>query len=84
MEAKAYSFIRKYAIIAEILFCAFIFWLAYLKAGLWFETEDDAVIHNLLSGFITGKPEWHTLYNSPLLTVPMTWFYSIAPGVPLF
>ena len=82
MEAKAYSFIRKYAIIAEILFCAFIFWLAYLKAGLWFETEDDAVIHNLLSGFITGKPEWHTLYNSPLLTVPMTWFYSIAPGVP--
>ena len=82
MEAKAYSFIRKYAIIAEILFCAFIFWLASLKAGLWFETEDDAVIHNLLSGFITGKPEWHTLYNSPLLSVPMTWLYSIAPGVP--
>ncbi len=75
-------FIQKYRLIPEIIFCIIFFCLLWTKCGLWFETNDDLIFHDLLRGAITGQPEYHTIYNSVILTAPLSLLYRIAPTIP--
>ena len=74
--------IKKYSLIPEIIFCSLTFYLVWMKCGLWFETNDDLIINDLLRGAITGQPEYHTIYNSVILTAPLSLLYRIAPTIP--
>ena len=74
--------LQKFSLIPEILLCGLFFYLVYIKCGLWFETNDDLIINDLLRGAITGQPEYHTIYNSVILTAPLSLLYRIAPTIP--
>ena len=75
-------FIQKYSLIPEFILCGLFFYFVWMKCGLWFETNDDLIINDLLRGAITGKPEYHTIYNSVILTAPLSLLYRIAPTIP--
>ena len=56
--------------------------LLYFTGGIWFDTNDDVFIEELLSGKITGTPEWRCRYVSALITWPITGLYKVLPNVP--
>ncbi len=75
-------FFQKFSLIPEIIICVLFFYLIWVKCGLWFETNDDLIINDLLRGAVTGKPEYHTIHNSVILTAPLSLLYRIAPSIP--
>ncbi len=79
---KCRRIIQKYSLIPEIIICGLFFYLVWMRCGLWFETNDDLIINDLLRGAITGEPEYHTIYNSVILTAPLSLLYRIAPTIP--
>ncbi len=54
----------------------------YFTGGIWFETNDDVFISEMLSGKITGVPEFHCPYVGTMITYPITLLYRILPAVP--
>lgn len=53
----------------------------FFKYKFYFSSNDDILIHNLMSGSYTGRPESHLVY----IMYPLSWFfsslYSIIPSV---
>lgn len=63
--------------------CSLLFFLAvYLTCGVWFETNDDVFISELLSGKITGAPEYHIPFVSIFLTAPISALYKNFANIP--
>ena len=75
------ALIKKYRLIPEILLCALFFSLIYFQSGFWFETNDDHIICDILSGLVSGKPEMHTVNASILVSAPMAILYSISTSI---
>ena len=56
----------------------------WLKTGIYFETNDDKCITEILCGKMTGAPQACTVYASYLLTLPVSLLYRITTGVPWY
>lgn len=56
----------------------------WLKTGIYFETNDDKCITEILCGQMTGAPQARTVYVSYLLTLPVSLLYRITAGVPWY
>lgn len=50
-------------------------------AGFYFETNDDKVIAEILSGTLTGSPEAHTVFLNYLLSYPLSLLYRLSVRV---
>ena len=59
------------------------FWIicVYWKCGIFYETNDDRLIGEILSGVVTGKPDGHTVYVNYLLSGPLSLLYAAFPRV---
>lgn len=58
--------------------------LVWYKTGIFFETNDDKCITEILCGRMTGSPDAHTVYVSCLLSLPLSLLYRAAPMVPWY
>ncbi|MCD8132139.1 MAG: hypothetical protein LUE16_12890 [Lachnospiraceae bacterium] len=63
-----------------ILFMIFIF----AAAGVYYETNDDRIITEFLSGSMTGEPDARVIYQNYLLSYPLMLLYSITVMVPWY
>ncbi len=68
---------------------AFVFSIAYILvvyfvAGIFFSTNDDRFMGELLSGSITGNPETHLVYVNYLLSLPLSLLYRVSTHVSWF
>lgn len=72
---------KKYLLFLAFLTAAFWILLAYNKTGIFFETNDDRYISEILSGTLTGTPEAHTTYVNYLLCFPLMLLYRITGSV---
>lgn len=54
------------------------------KLGVWFETNDDKFITEILSGSLGGRPDAHVVYVNYLLTLPLSLLYRILPHIPWY
>lgn len=54
----------------------------YKLGGIWFETNDDVIISEMLSGKITGTPEFHSPYVGALVMWPISLLYRLCGGIP--
>lgn len=52
--------------------------------GLCFETNDDRVITEILSGTLTGEPDGHTVQSNYLLSYPLSVLYRLSVRVPWY
>lgn len=75
---------RIVTIVAEIILGVSLLALVYYVNGIWYETNDDHVIIDFLTGKITGDPTCLTMYNSVIFTGPLSLAYRIAPTVPWY
>lgn len=67
-----------FSLLGAALFLA----LIYFTAGIWFETNDDVFISEMLAGRITGEPEFRSSFISTLITLPISGLYRAFPAVP--
>lgn len=72
---------KKYLLFLAFLAAAFWILLAYYKTGIFFETNDDRYISEILSGTLTGSPEAHTTHVNYLLCLPLMLLYRITGSV---
>lgn len=72
---------KKYLLLLAFLAAAFWILLAYYKTGIFFETNDDRYISEILSGTLTGTPEAHTTHVNYLLCLPLMLLYRITGSV---
>lgn len=54
------------------------------KTGIFFETNDDKCITEILCGLMTGEPNPRTVYINYLLTLPLVLLYRISSKVPWY
>lgn len=47
----------------------------YFRAGIYFDTNDDRFLSEILSGVYGEHPEPHTIYMNYLLSLPLTALY---------
>lgn len=70
--------------VSSIIIVAVLFILAYQKIGFYYETNDDRIINEILSGAFTGSPEGHAVFLNPLISVPLSFLYRISAGIPWY
>lgn len=58
--------------------------LVWSRTGIYFETNDDKYITEILCGMETGIPETRTAYVSYLLTLPLSLLYRFTSAVPWY
>lgn len=75
----------------SILLPAFAFGLALLyilavrrKAGIYFDTNDDRILTEILAGVISDRPDAHTVYMNSLLALPLSGLYRITRNIPWY
>ena len=73
---------KKFKLLFSFLGAVIFLIVLYFTAGIWFETNDDLLIGEMLSGKIIGEPEWHCPYVGPLLTIPLSALYRVFPEIP--
>lgn len=56
----------------------------YIKCGVYFETNDDRAINEILSGALTGKPDGHAIFVNYLLGGVLAFLYSVAENIPWY
>ena len=54
------------------------------KTGIYFETNDDKCITEILCGLMTGEPEARTAFVNYLLALPLSLLYRLTPKVPWY
>ncbi|MCM1541496.1 MAG: hypothetical protein NC121_09550 [Blautia sp.] len=75
---------KKYQRIAAPVLAFVMIAIVWGRTGIYFETNDDKYITEILCGLETGEPEARAVYVSYLLTLPLSWLYRLAPGVPWY
>ena len=65
---------------AALTMIAAILW----KTDIFFETNDDRFITEMLAGTITGEPDGHVVYLNYLLGLVLSWLYRITTQVPWY
>jgi len=58
--------------------------VAWWKMGIFYQTNDDRYMAELLSGAATGKVEAHLIYINYLLSLPLSWLYLLFAAVPWY
>lgn len=58
--------------------------LAWFKGGIWFETNDDHFIMDMIIGQMTGKESCDVSVCSPLFTLPLSVLYGCVPRIPWY
>lgn len=61
-----------------------IFLVIWKKTGIFFETNDDKYITEILSGAYTGTPNAHVGHISYLLSLPISLLYRVTNKVPWY
>lgn len=84
MKNKSRIFKRIVMIIAEILLGVSLIVLAYYVNGIWYETNDDHILSDFLTGKLTGVPTIRTFYNSVLFAGPVALAYKVLPSFPWY
>ena len=54
----------------------------WFRAGIYFESNDDRLISEILSGTYGGQPEAHTVYVNYLLSLLLASLYKITIHIP--
>lgn len=66
-----------------ILFAVFVssmfITITRIKTGIYYETNDDIFISDILSGAITGTADYHTIFNGVALSFPLMILYRLLP-----
>lgn len=62
--------------------CIALIYLVYYKSRIWYEVNDDQTICDVLSGVVAGKPDYHIIYQSVLLTKPLSFLYGVWNTIP--
>ncbi len=58
--------------------------MIFAAAGICFETNDDRIFVEFLSGSLTGSPDAYAIYLNYLLSFPLMLLYRVLPGVPWY
>ena len=56
----------------------------YFRAGIYFESNDDRNITEILSGAFGGRPDAHTVYVNYWLSVLLSGLYRITLQIPWY
>lgn len=75
---------KAYLKIAAVLMVVAAMALSYFKMGIFFETNDDRVIVEILSGSITQTPSAYVQLVSYVLSAPLAGLYRLAGGIPWY
>lgn len=78
-NVKAYTFSR--VILALLTSCIYIS-TVYCTCGMWFETNDDVYLSEIMSGKITGNPEFHCTFLNPIVSLPISLLYRATTVIP--
>ena len=77
---------RKTFVVSRIMISAAIsisfIWAIYQTCGIWFETNDDVFISELLAGKLTGVSEYHFTFLNILVAYPISLLYGLNSSVP--
>ncbi|MGN0167140.1 MAG: hypothetical protein ACI4AB_03790 [Acetatifactor sp.] len=68
----------------SVIIIVVLFFLAYIKIGFFFETNDDRIINEILSGAITGSPDGHAVFLNPLLSETFAFLYRVTDMIPWY
>ncbi len=80
---KAYETFHKYRFIFEIIFVLSLYAASYYKlGGFYFETNDDHLLEDIMSGNLTGSIDNHTIYNGVLYPSIVSFLYNVIPTLP--
>lgn len=75
---------RRYQkILAPVVILLIIFFV-WKKTGIFFETNDDKYITEILSGVHTGEPDAHAEFINYFLALPISLLYRISNGAPWY
>ncbi len=75
---------KKYRIPLAFGIAAIWLFLIYRTTGIFFETNDDRIITEILSGAMTGVPEAHTYYVGCFFGIPLSMLYRLTTAVPWY
>lgn len=75
---------KKYRIPAAFCMAAIWIFFIYRTVGIYFETNDDRIITEILSGAMTGVPEAHTYYVGYLLGLFLSSLYRLTTCIPWY
>lgn len=75
---------RSYQILLPFLIVGALFGVMLWKAGIFFETNDDRIITEILTGSMTGQPENTPYYINFLLSAPLALLYRIEGIIPWY
>lgn len=65
----------------SFLLIAALLGVIYIKCGVYFETNDDRFINEILTGASTGRPDGHAIYVNYLLGSFLAFLYSVAGNI---
>lgn len=73
---------KRFFVFEALLFTVLYMAAVYFTCGMWFETNDDVFISELLSGKVTGSIDYHNNTNtSVFLTGPLSVLYGITTNI---
>lgn len=75
---------KKYRIPLALAMAVIWLFFIYRTAGIFFETNDDRIITEILSGAMTGFPEAHTYYVGCFLGILLSSLYRLTTAVPWY
>lgn len=75
---------KKYWVFMPVMMATLLILAVHWKAGIYFETNDDRIINEMLAGTITHIPETHVMVVNYLLSLPISWLYRITPRIPWY
>lgn len=78
---KESSFTLSRFVLALLISCSYIL-AVYCACEMWFETNDDVFLSELMSGKITGNPEFRCTFLNPIVAFPISLLYRITTAVP--
>lgn len=70
-------------LISGIVSAAFLL-AVYMRVGIFYESNDDKYITDILAGILSVKPDAHVVYGNYLLMLPLKLLYSITTKIPWY
>lgn len=58
--------------------------IIYIKCGVYFETNDDRIINEILTGINCGMPDGHAIFVNYILGAVLAALYSVAGNIPWY
>lgn len=85
-DAKVKKFHMESIIISGISLCVVIcsLFFLYFYCGSYYETNDDRILTEFVSGVLTGSPDGNAIYINYVLGQILAWLYSITKEIPWY